>query len=120
MTGHGKGVYQKGMVQKRPYYEGIAKAHDKYLEVANSGNFLGAILYEYFPLHKINSLDGDTTAFRRDHASSILINITWDNSVEDRTQEARKHAYAIAACINGGEDLTSSESLGYANYGKSL
>ncbi|PPQ79510.1 hypothetical protein CVT25_003392 [Psilocybe cyanescens] len=117
MAVHGFGVYQKGVAHKRPHPQAIEQAHNKLVNLIKTGNFNGAILYEYFPLQKINSVPRDATAFRREFASSVLVNLTWDNSVEDRTQEARKHSYELASLISrDGKDMTTAETLGYSNY----
>ncbi|KAH9482486.1 FAD-linked oxidoreductase [Psilocybe cubensis] len=117
MAVHGSGVYQKGVAHKRPNPEAIVRAHNKFVDLVKSDNFNGAILYEYFPLQKINSVSRDATAFRREFASSVLVNLTWDNSTGDRTQEARKHTYELASIISrDGKDMTTAETLGYSNY----
>lgn len=119
MAVHGFGVYQKGVAHKRPHPQAIENAHNKFVDLVKTGNFNGAILYEYFPLQKINSVPRDATAFRREFASSILVNLTWNNSVQDRTQEARKHSYELASVISrDGKDMTTAETLGYSNYGE--
>lgn len=116
---HGRGVYQKGVAHKRPNYPSIAKAHDRLVEVTKTGNLNGAIIYEYIPLQKIKSVPSDATAFRRELVSSILVNLSWDQKLQDRTAEARKYAYEIAAILAGdASDLTNAESLGYSNYGQ--
>jgi hypothetical protein len=117
MAAHGKGVYLKGATHKRANYLPIANAHNRFVELVKTGNFTGAIIYEYFPLEKINSVPKNATAFRRELVSSVLVNLNWDQKVQDRSEEGRKYAHELAAIIAGdGSDLTNSESLGYSNY----
>ncbi|KAF8974279.1 hypothetical protein BDZ97DRAFT_1935235 [Flammula alnicola] len=92
MTGPGKAVYWKGVANKRPHHPSIAKAHEKITEL-------------------------NATAFRREMVNNVLINITWDHKIQDRTEEARKTAHEIADIITGHQsEMTNSEILGYSNY----
>ncbi|KAF9569413.1 FAD-binding domain-containing protein [Agrocybe pediades] len=117
MTMHGKGVYQKGVAHIRPHPEAVVQAHDRLMEIVKEGHFIGQIIYEYVPLDKINSVPTHATAFRREITSNILVNLTWDQSIQDRTEGGRKIAKELTSILAGSaSDLTISQSLGYSNY----
>ena len=122
MAKHGRAVYWKGVANKHLHYPSIGKAHEKAIEAVKTGKFQAAILYEYFPLNKVNDVPQSATAFRREAmVSNILINVNWDGKAQDLTQEARKIAHEISDILNAPQaDLTTSESLGYSNYGDTL
>ncbi|KAF8165078.1 FAD binding domain-containing protein [Crassisporium funariophilum] len=117
MAGHGRGVYMKGFAHKKPHYPSIASAHQKFVAIAKSHSFQGGLLYEYFPLAKVNSVATNATAFRREVAPNVVVLLNWDPKIQDLSEEARKNAYELAAIVSEGQsEITSSESLGYSNY----
>ena len=119
MAPHGRAVYQKGVGHKHFHYPSIAKAHQKLQELIKTGNYHGAILYEYFPRQKVNSLPRDATAFRRELVPNALAILTWDHKTGDRLEEVRQLASEFANIILGVQsDITPSEALGYSNYGQ--
>ncbi|KIM46256.1 hypothetical protein M413DRAFT_441337 [Hebeloma cylindrosporum] len=118
MAAHGRGVYQKGVGHKHFHYPSIAKAHEKLQElIKTTGSYQGAILYEYFPLHKVNSVSRDATAFQRELVPNALVILTWDHKAGDCSGQARQLANELASIVVGVEpDITPSEALGYSNY----
>ncbi|KAF9482454.1 FAD binding domain-containing protein [Pholiota conissans] len=117
MAGHGKSVYWKGVANKHMDYMSIKKAHEKVIEAVGTSKFQAAILYEYFPLNNVNAVPRNATAFRREMVNNVLINLTWDRSGQDHTEEARKISHDIADIILSPQsDMTKSEILGYGNY----
>jgi hypothetical protein len=95
----------------------MKKAHEKVIEVIGSGEIKGAVLLEYLPLQKVNSVPNETTAFRRETVNNVLVNLRWDQKTGDRTDKARAIAAELSDMLQGGQsELTSSESLGYSNY----
>lgn len=118
---HGRAVYWKGVANKNPHFSYIGKAYDKAVEAIKTGNFQGGVLYEYFPLDKVNAVPRSATAFRREMVNNVLINISWDGQAGDHTEEARTLSHEIADIINSAQsDMTVSESAGYSNYGQVL
>lgn len=119
MAGHGRSVYWKGVANKHMDYPSINAAHEKVIEAVNTGTFQAAVIYEYFPLDKVNGVPRNVTAFRREMVNNVLINVTWDGKIQDHTEEARKISHEISDIINSPQsDLTKSETLGYSNYGE--
>ncbi|KAF9559964.1 FAD-binding domain-containing protein [Agrocybe pediades] len=114
MTGHGKGVYQKGSVINRPSPSVVAKAHDKFAEIVQSHQLGGQVIYEYVSLKKINSVPVDATAFPRGLEANVLINISWDNTVRDASKEGRKYATKLTDILRG--EVVDSHVPGYSNY----
>jgi len=115
-TEHGKGVYQKGSGIKFPIPSLVAKAHEKFSEVVQSGKYAGQVIYEYISLKKINSAPTDAMAFPRGLDANVLINLTWDNSIHDLSEDGRKHAGEIAAIVRGSG--SGDHVPGYSNYGE--
>lgn len=119
MVGHGSNVYLKGVAHRKPDYTSITKAFGRVLDVSKDG-FQANVIYEYFPLSKIRSVPNGLSAFRRDPTPSILITTMWADNTTDLTDHARAIAYELAGIITGGQsDITSTQTLGYSNYGKS-
>ena len=88
-------------------------------EIAESQNLTPAIIYEYFPLSKVNSVPVNATAFRREMTPNILFIISWKD-LHDRTEEARSVVKKLAQIIleqQVASGLTKSEAVGYTNYG---
>ncbi|CAA7269963.1 unnamed protein product [Cyclocybe aegerita] len=113
---HGSGVYMKGVALRRVHLPSFVKAHKRLAEIISGGVFRGAITYEFFGLKKVNAVPIDATAFRREMAGNVLINILWDVS-QDRTEEARKLTHELCAIVlEGQQGISESESLGYSNY----
>ena len=88
------------------------------------------MLFEYFPLSKINSVPNGETAFRRDPSRNVLMVTSWKQDLEtDRetaeaiVKKARSFAQELADIIgNAGlnDGLTPVQRLGYGNYGELL
>jgi hypothetical protein len=123
MVKHGNGVYWKGVAHDGPVLEPIAKAHEKVIEIAKGGKFIGSTVYEWVPLRKINSVPINKTAYRRIPRPNCLIMVGWPGSTHspEKVDEARPLAQQIAACVAGGESkLREVTSQGYTNYGELL
>ncbi|EAU84314.1 FAD binding domain-containing protein [Coprinopsis cinerea okayama7 len=115
MSEHGKGQYLKGVSQKSPDYPSMKKIMDKMDGIAQK-KFIPAVIYEYFPLHKVNSVPVHATAFRRETTPNVLLNFTWEGD-KDRTDEARALAKDIIDDVVAGQvGLSNSEKFGYTNY----
>ncbi|KAF9057461.1 hypothetical protein BJ165DRAFT_1588692 [Panaeolus papilionaceus] len=115
VAGPGRGVYMKGVAHKKPDYTSIKKAYDRVVEILQTGHFQGGVLYEYFPLTKINSVAPEETAFRREEALNVAVVLNWDPLV-DRNDEARAFAHDLCNIIVGGQNMSDTEILGYTNY----
>ncbi|KAH6915196.1 FAD binding domain-containing protein [Coprinopsis sp. MPI-PUGE-AT-0042] len=115
MSGYGKGAYLKGVTQKRRDFESMKQILAK-LDVISQEGFTPAVIYEYFPLQKINSVPVRATAFRRQLDPNILITFAWEGE-EDRSAKARDIVNKIVDDIVGPiEDVPNPDRIGYTNY----
>ncbi|KAF4610041.1 hypothetical protein D9613_010480 [Agrocybe pediades] len=114
MAGHGKGIYQKGAIIARPSPDLVAKAHAKFAELVQIHHLGGGVIYEYISLKKVNSVPADATAFPRGLEANLMINISWDNSIQNLTHDARKYAGELTDILRGDE--VDSLVPGYSNY----
>jgi hypothetical protein len=111
------GAYLKGISQKVPDYSSTLKVLLQAGEIAQTQKFTPSIIYEYFPLHKVNAVPIDATAFRRELTPNILLTFAWDGAKE-RTEEARSTAQKLVDILVAGQrGLSKSEEFGYTNYG---
>ncbi|KAH6909364.1 FAD binding domain-containing protein [Coprinopsis sp. MPI-PUGE-AT-0042] len=108
--------YLTGTAQKDPSMSSTLEVMKKLVEIAPEG-FTPAVLAEYFPLEKINSVPTTETAFRRERKTYIVTIISWPNSEgEDKTARARAIARELDIILSKGQGISESTKLGYANY----
>lgn len=91
------------------------------VERSSQPDFFVAVLSEFFPLGKINSVPRDATAFHnRGQQSNVLFNIDWrEGDITEKTNLARETARALATIISRAEENPlASVNNGYANYGR--
>lgn len=113
----GQGAYLKGIRQKIPDYSSTLEALLQLGEISRAQKLTPSIIYEYFPLHKVNAVAIDATAFRREVTPNILLTFGWDGT-RDRTTQARSAAQKLVGILVAGQHgLSESEEFGYANYG---
>lgn len=138
---HGQGMYQKGVAHRTPHYPSIQKAYTHLIEAYNQSRsstshgaqFRPAMLFEYFPLKKINSIPRSETAFRRDSTPTVCISFQWDTTASagidlgagerENVNKARGWARGIAEILLAGQAdgaLSETEKFAYANYGAQL
>jgi hypothetical protein len=80
-----------------------------------------AVLSEYLPVRKINSVPTNATAFRRERTANVVSVISWPHTEgEDKTAKAREISQKVGEILTEGQDLTPSAKLGYTNYGQCL
>ncbi|KAF5326847.1 hypothetical protein D9619_005057 [Psilocybe cf. subviscida] len=116
IAAHGPGTYQKGTGNKSPDFPSLKRAHEKVIETVGSGKINGAVLFEYYPLQKVNTVPREATAFRREMVNNVVLILRWDQKTVDRTVEARSIGAELLDILQGGQsELTTSESLGYSN-----
>ncbi|KAF5340312.1 hypothetical protein D9611_007881 [Ephemerocybe angulata] len=114
---HGRCYYLKGVSQASPNYKATMELIQKVAEIAKGGVFKPAILHEYCPNAKINSVPVSATAFRRQISSNILTNVAWEEGV-DKAAEAREIAKELVDIVlrGQGNSLDDAEKSGYTNY----
>ena len=99
----------------------VLKRVEEITKSPDSAGIRPVVLYEYFPLKKINSVASDATPFPRNVAPSIVVFIAWpgdkDKEVVNgttRVEMARKYASELIAIVSRGH---TEFGLGYNNYG---
>ncbi|KAH6909363.1 FAD binding domain-containing protein [Coprinopsis sp. MPI-PUGE-AT-0042] len=112
----GRCYYLKGAAQRAVSASSVLEVMKKLGDVALEG-FAPAVLTEYLPLDKINSVPTTQTAFRRERASNIVTVISWPHSEgEDKTPRARTLYGELDHILTQGQGISGSAKLGYANY----
>ncbi|KAJ3545445.1 hypothetical protein NMY22_g2437 [Coprinellus aureogranulatus] len=91
---------------------------DKMTDIRKGGTFLPMVLFEYFPLAKVNTVPISATAFRRQLTPSVLAILQWDGAFPEKTNEAKTLINVLEGAFARGQDgLSESDKLGYTNYG---
>lgn len=105
----GLNYYFKGvLLGDMPSRDLNRKTFDRVLEIASSKDHLTAILLEFLPHGKINSVPANATPYRRDLPGNTLILCQWKNGTPEMNQKAKEMCHAIAEILPKGE--------GYGNY----
>ena len=126
----------KGFTYPEPHYASALEAHTRVIAMTahkRIPQFSPAILYEYIPLSKINSVPRNATAFMRTYQSNGIVVVSWNPAVtpgtrealdlgdveKENTDQARELAKELAGIVLSG---TAKEGtlLGYSNYGALL
>jgi hypothetical protein len=124
MVFHGQGIYLKSLAQRRPHFPSISEAHGKIIDACKNTPFKAHLIFDYYPMHKAQSVPDGATAFRREHVIAVIAIMTWkaeDDEEGKYTDQARIIANDIAGVVHKGQQemlITESESLGYPNYGR--
>ncbi|TCD66649.1 hypothetical protein EIP91_001067 [Steccherinum ochraceum] len=105
----GANYYFKGvLLGKMPSDDLNAKTLKRVLDIANSTEHTVAVLLEYLPHAKINSVAASATPYRRDLPGNTLIVTQWKNSTPENAVKAKEITQGIAEVMPKGE--------GYGNY----
>jgi FAD/FMN-containing dehydrogenase len=118
---HGNNVYMKGVSQTKPSTATAAAVFKEYVELsaAHPGFFGSAVVFEYFPLDKIQAVASDATAFRsRGPQSNVLILPIWTGKNDKvRFAHAKKMSEVLGGIVSGAEvEPKENENSGYGNY----
>jgi len=106
----------KGLHQTRPHLDSIRQGYEKVAQFSDNDEFSAALVFDYFPLAKINSVPNGRTAFRRASASNVLIMSIWKNDTAENLEQGRNVAYELSDIISKGQSGIT-ENVGYGNYG---
>ncbi|KNZ77937.1 hypothetical protein J132_02877 [Termitomyces sp. J132] len=109
---HGQGMYMKGIAQRKPDFESITKAFD-HVQNVSVPEFKANILFEYFPLAKINAVSSNSIVFRRDPMFSVLVLMNWTENTEENVE----HELA-KFIVDRQQGVSPTQILGYSNYDK--
>lgn len=112
MADWGANYYFKGvLLGQKPSDDLNPKTFDRILDIASSKDHRVAVLLEYLPHTKINSISASATPYRRDLPGNALILAQWGEGTPEANQKAKDMVHAIADIMPKGE--------GYGNYGES-
>ena len=83
-----------------------------------AGLYSSYVLFEYFPLAKINSVPTSATASRRDLLPNVLVVLKWSGDSPDRSDEAKTIVGNLVDILKRGKpDLQDGTFLGIASRG---
>ena len=105
-----RGVSQSGS----PAKDITTAATDFTAEFTKTGEFRVGLLYEYYPLAKVNAVPSDATAFPRPIAGNILTMVFWDERSEDKLRRAREAVHELAGVLAHKPPTETEDS--YGNY----
>ena len=87
-------------------------------ELEGAGLYSSYVLFEYFPLAKINSVPTSATASRRDLLPNVLVVLKWSGDSPDRSDEAKTIVGDLVDILKRGKpDLQDGTFLGIASRG---
>ncbi|KAH8118528.1 FAD-binding domain-containing protein [Phellopilus nigrolimitatus] len=114
----GQNVYMKGVTQSSMRPEIAADIFQKVTELTSDASFQLAVVFEYFPLDKINSVPNDAMAFNnRSKEKNILSTCSWGDHTPENQSIGRDKVYAITDLIaNFEEDEEAAKTRAYGNY----
>ncbi|KAI5124789.1 hypothetical protein M0805_005423 [Coniferiporia weirii] len=114
---HGQCIYMRGVTQ-REYSPVVAKQVFESMCKSSSKDFRVSLLFELFPLGKINSVANDATAFNiRGPDSNVLCICAWDENTSELGSRGKSMACAMTDIISGAEEKPDiSKMRAYGNY----
>jgi hypothetical protein len=116
MAPYNRGAFMKGLHQTRPHLDTIREGLEKVMQISDNGEFSAALVFDYFPLAKINSVPNGKTAFRRTSGSNVLIISTWLNDTIENLNYGSNAVSELSNIISKGQSEFS-QNVGYGNYG---
>lgn len=72
-------------------------------ELETGGLYSSYVLFEYFPLTKINSVPPSATAARRDLLPNALVVLKWSGDFPDKSDEANAIVEDLVGILKGGK-----------------
>ena len=113
IAAHGQNVYMKGCFAP-PTFPRAALSHTfaRLTELSAPKEYMFGLLFEYFPLAKVNAVPDDATAYRRGLSSNVLCVVYMKEDGEAPLAYARDAARELAGLIAGKDGAD----VGYGNY----
>lgn len=125
----GRGFYFKGTVHKSQHYSSISEAFEHLIKTTCPSPhppLQATVLFEYFPLSKINSVPNGVTAFLRHPTPGVLILVAWEQDSETdndmsmaMVESARTLSNELCDIIGKTatqDGVTNIQKFGYTNY----
>ena len=106
----------KGCFAPEPYPRTLfPQVFQRLTELSAPAEYMFGLLFEYFPLAKINVVPDGATAYRRGLAPNVLCAVYAKEDTEAALTYARDSARELIALVAGAE----AGNVGYGNYSKS-
>ncbi|RDX53253.1 FAD-binding domain-containing protein [Lentinus brumalis] len=113
IAGHGQNVYMKGCFAPQPFPRTLLpQVFDRVVELSAPEAYTFGLLFEYFPLGKINAVPDDATAYRRGLAPNVLCVVYAKEESEAAFNYSRDAAHELTGLVTGKKG----EEIGYGNY----
>ncbi|THH28544.1 hypothetical protein EUX98_g5642 [Antrodiella citrinella] len=101
----GFNYYFKGaLLSEKPSSDLNPKTYAHVLQLIDSSpSHTAAVILEYMPHGKINSIPADTAPYRRDLTGNALVLVQWKDNTPEANQTAKQVIYAIADVFPKGQ-----------------
>ncbi|KAL5527561.1 hypothetical protein ACEPAG_6362 [Sanghuangporus baumii] len=116
---HGRNYYFQGVVQDHYSAAAAKKAFECHCEVSSKD--VSVVLgIELYPLHKVNIIPKDATAFNLRGAESNIFSLAaWDDDSHEAALRGKEAAHAVTQSISTSEErpeASSNSVMAYGNY----
>ncbi|KAI0722159.1 FAD-binding domain-containing protein [Cerioporus squamosus] len=109
----GQNVYMKGCFAPTPFPRTLLpRVFERVVALSAPEAYTFGLLFEYFPLGKINAVPDDATAYRRRLAPNVLCVVYAKEESEAAFRYSRDAAHELTRLVTGKQD----EEVGYGNY----
>ncbi|EJD01257.1 FAD-binding domain-containing protein [Fomitiporia mediterranea MF3/22] len=114
---HGQNVYMRGVTQYEYSPACVKRVFERMCEVS-SKDLRISVIFELFPLDKINSVANDATAFNLRGPDSNVLTVTfWDDDDLESSVQGKDAAYAMTDIVSNAEkEPEKSKTRAYGNY----
>ncbi|TBU32020.1 FAD-binding domain-containing protein [Dichomitus squalens] len=113
IAGPGQNVYMKGCFAPSEFPRALLPAvFTRTMELSAPEQYTVALLFEYFPLGKVNSVPDDATAYRRHLSPNVLSVVYYKEESDKAFKYSRDTTHELCSLITG----KSADNLGYGNY----
>ena len=117
MLAHGQGRLIKDLTHSKPDLPSTKAVLDRLVSLTSS-EIQPAVLLEFFPLKKIQSIPDGTCAFQRPKFNNGLVSVTWKNNTPENLTLAQSIGRELASIIaTGQQKYIGHVEQGYGNYG---
>ncbi|RPD66672.1 FAD-binding domain-containing protein [Lentinus tigrinus ALCF2SS1-7] len=113
IAGPGQNVYMKGCFAPEPFPRALLpRVFARVVELSAPEAYTFGLLFEYFPLGKVNAVPDAATAYRRGLASNVLCAVYAKEESDAAFKYSRDAAHELTGMITGKKG----EEIGYGNY----
>ena len=116
IAAHGQNVYMKGCFAPPTFPRAaLLRTFARLTELSAPKEYMFGLLFEYFPLAKVNAVSDDATAYRRGLTTNVLAVVYSTEDGEAPMRYARDAAHELVELVAGKE----AANVGYGNYSAS-